>query len=98
MVSQSPPRAPPTLPQSLPGSPGAPPRLDLCQGRICIQLGRSRALKLRVHQRDLCSQNTAADAPGAVDAAKVVARSVARTSLPHAPGARMAVVYTNFLK
>ena len=40
----------------------------------------------------------ATGATGATGEAEVVARSAARTPLPHAPGARMTVVYTNSLK
>ena len=46
-----------------------------------------------------CSKmHSSADPADPADPPEVVARSAARTPLPHAPGARMTAVYTNSIK
>ena len=87
------------LPQMLLKSPRvsqSPPRgSEYLPSSLEPILGGSSALKCDACAQKLAVWNTATDSPGD---GEVVARSAARSPSPHAPGARMTVVYTNSLK
>ena len=65
-----------------------------------LKFGGGRELSSTVNNKilELFGTLTQTVATGAAGATEVVARSAARSPLPHAPGARMTVVYINSLK
>ena len=80
----------PRLPQSLPLA-GLGPGMDL--GRFWRGCELSSTINSSYLIGDFWNTHTVATGGG-----EVVARSAARSPRPHAPGARMTVVYTNSLK
>ena len=63
--------------------------------KVSLEVASSEVTRIAIRSVFL---ELAPGAPGAPGSAEVVSRTAARTPIPHAPGARMTVVYTNSLK